>query len=88
MSLKEEIRNFVVENFLFGDAGGLTDDSSFIRDGIVDSTGILQLVEHLQEQYLITVSDEELTPENLDSVGRVAAFVAGKRGESLAGSAG
>lgn len=86
MSLKEEIRNFVVENFLFGDAEGLTDDSSFIRGGVVDSTGILQLVAHLQERYQITVSDEELTPENLDSVGRVAAFVAGKRGESPAGA--
>lgn len=90
MSLNEEIRNFVVENFLFGDAEGLTDDSSFIREGIVDSTGILQLVAHLQEQYQITVSDDELIPENLDSVGRVAAFVASKKGEVLlgAGSAG
>lgn len=86
MNLNDEIRNFVVENFLFGDAEGLTDDSSFIREGIVDSTGILQLVAHLQERYQITVADEELIPENLDSVGRVAAFVAAKKGEDPIGA--
>ncbi|GFO64849.1 acyl carrier protein [Geomonas paludis] len=79
MNVKDEIRSFVVENFLFGDAGELTDDSSFIREGIVDSTGILQLVAYLQEHYQVAVTDEELIPENLDSVQRVAAFVEGKR---------
>ncbi|MBJ6751611.1 acyl carrier protein [Geomonas anaerohicana] len=89
MNLKDEIRNFVVENFLFGDAGGLTDDSSFIREGIVDSTGILQLVAYLQERYQVAVADEELIPENLDSVQRVADFVEGKRsGAPCAGSEG
>ncbi|MBJ6800998.1 acyl carrier protein [Geomonas propionica] len=80
MDLKDEIRSFVVDNFLFGDAEGLTDDSSFIREGIVDSTGILQLVAYLQERYQVAVADEELIPENLDSVQRVATFVEGKRG--------
>ncbi|MBU5637878.1 acyl carrier protein [Geomonas sp. Red69] len=89
MNLKDEIRNFVVETFLFGDAGGLTDDSSFIREGIIDSTGILQLVAYLQERYQVAVADDELIPENLDSVQRVAAFVEGKRnGASCAGSEG
>ncbi|WP_129128009.1 acyl carrier protein [Geomonas oryzae] len=86
MSVTEEIRNFVVENFLFGDEAGLTDDSSFIKEGIVDSTGILQLVSYLQERYRIAVDDEELTPENLDSVRRVAAFVEVKRGRVAAGA--
>lgn len=80
MSVAEEIRNFVVDNFLFGDEAGLTDDSSFIKEGIVDSTGILQLVTYLQERYQIAVDDEELTPDNLDSVRRVAAFVEAKCG--------
>ncbi len=84
MSVAEEIRNFVVDNFLFGDEAGLTDDSSFIKEGIVDSTGILQLVTYLQERYQIAVADEELTPENLDSVRRVAAFVEVKRGRAAA----
>lgn len=86
MSVAEEIRNFVVDNFLFGDEAGLTDDSSFIKEGIVDSTGILQLVTYLQERYQIAVDDEELTPDNLDSVRRVAAFVEAKRGRVPAAS--
>ena len=79
MSIKEDIRRFIVENFLFGEEGTLSNDSSFVKEGIVDSTGILQLVAFVQEQYLIAVEDEELIPENLDSVSRVAAFIEGKK---------
>lgn len=79
MSLQKDIRSFIVDNFLFGDAGELNDDSSFIKEGIVDSTGILQLVAFIQEQYLVAVEDEELIPENLDSVSKVAAFVEEKQ---------
>lgn len=78
MSLQEEIRSFIVDNFLFGDPGNLSNDSSFIREGIVDSTGILQLVEFVQQQYQVVVEDEDLIPENLDSVNKVAAFVENK----------
>jgi acyl carrier protein len=78
MSLLEEIRNFIVDNFLFGDAGNLSNDSSFIKEGIVDSTGILQLVAFIQERYRVVVEDEDLIPENLDSVNKVAAFVESK----------
>ena len=85
MSLQEDIRSFIVDNFLFGDAGGLNNDSSFLREGIVDSTGILQLVAFIQEQYLVAVEDEELIPENLDSVSKVAAFVEGKKRLALEG---
>ena len=66
MSLQEDIRSFIVDNFLFGDEGGLSNDSSFVKEGIVDSTGILQLVAFIQEQYMIAVEDDELIPENLD----------------------
>ena len=83
MSLQKDIRSFIVDNFLFGDAGELNDDSSFIKEGIVDSTGILQLVAFIQEQYLVAVEDEELIPENLDSVSKVAAFVEEKQRLSL-----
>ena len=78
MSIKEEIRGFVVDTFLFGEDDGLKDDSSFLEEGIVDSTGIMQLVSHLQAQYLVAIEDEELIPENLDSIGRVANFIEGK----------
>lgn len=79
MSLPDEIRTFIVDNFLFGEDGSLQEDSSFLKEGIVDSTGILQLVSFLQERYRVVIEDEELTPENLDSIRRVVTFIEGKR---------
>src|SRR5439155_14075325 len=67
--LIQELRTFIVDNFLFGDASGrftFSDDDSFQRRGIVDSTGILELVCHLQERYGIDITDTELVPDNLD----------------------
>jgi acyl carrier protein len=75
MSIRDDIRGFVVDTFLFGEDEGLLDDSSFLEEGIVDSTGIMQLVSFLQEQYRVAIEDEELIPDNLDSIGRVADFV-------------
>ena len=76
--MKEKIRIFIVENFLFGKANGLGDDSSFLDEGIIDSTGILELVSFLEEQYDIRVEDEELVPENLDSINNVVAYLESK----------
>ena len=66
--MKEKIREFIIENFLFGQDEGLKDDSSFLDEGIIDSTGILELVNFIEEEYSITVDDEDLIPENLDSI--------------------
>ena len=76
--MKDKIRIFIVENFLFGKANGLGDDSSFLDEGIIDSTGILELVSFLEEQYDIRVEDEELVPENLDSINNVVAYLESK----------
>jgi acyl carrier protein len=81
-SLNQDIRAFIVDNFLFGDASGrftFSDDDSFQERGIVDSTGVLELVCHLQERYAIVIEDADLVPDNLDSVSRVARFVERKR---------
>ena len=81
-SLSHDVRTFIIDNFLFGDASGrftFTDDDSFQERGIVDSTGILELVCHLQQHYGIVIEDEELVPDNLDSVSKVARFVERKR---------
>ena len=86
MSLQEEIRGFIVETFLFGEDIGLNDESSFLEEGIVDSTGIMQLVSYLQERYLISVEDEELIPDNLDSIRKVASFLEGKMAAAAAGT--
>jgi acyl carrier protein len=72
----EQIRQFVNENFLFGQGiGELSDDDSFLEKGIIDSTGVLELVGFIQEKYALRLEDEELIPDNLDSINRVAAFV-------------
>ena len=73
--LKQQIREFIVENFLFGDANGLKDDSSFLDEGIMDSTGVLELVTFLEEEFSVTVEDEDLIPENLDSINNVTAYI-------------
>jgi len=73
------IRAFVVTNFLFGKDNGLTDEASFLEQGIIDSTGVMELVAHLEKEYGIKVEDAELVPDNLDSVRAVAAFVAQKQ---------
>jgi acyl carrier protein len=81
---QQQLRTFIIDNFLFGDASGrftFTDDDSFQERGIVDSTGILELVCHLQERYGIQIEDAELVPDNLDSVSKVARFVERKQRE-------
>ncbi len=75
MEHKQAIREFIVENFLFGEANGLQDETSFLEEGIIDSTGILELVTYLEDEYSITVEDEELIPENLDSINNVADYL-------------
>jgi len=72
------VRDYVVTNFLFGEAGDLKDDTSFMGGGIIDSTGILELVMFIEETYAFKVQPEEMLPENFDGVNRVAAFIARK----------
>ena len=75
-----KIRSFIFENFLFdADEDALDNDDSFLEKGVVDSTGVLELVDWLEEAFEISVSDEELIPENLDSVNLLAAFLDKKR---------
>jgi acyl carrier protein len=76
--VKSIIRTFIVDNYLFGDDEGLQDNTSFLDEGIVDSTGILELIEFISEEFSITVEDEELVPENLDSINNVTAFIGRK----------
>lgn len=83
--VKEKIRRFVVGNFLFGNDSGLKDDSSFLEEGLIDSTGMLELVAFLEQEFEITVEDMELLPENLDSIDNVAAYLDNKTGFSAAG---
>ncbi len=72
---RDKIRDFIVENFLFGGDDGLTDETSFLDEGIIDSTGILELVNFLEEEFEIAVDDDELIPENLDSIKNVVGYL-------------
>ena len=73
-----EVRSFVVANYLLGREDGLGSDDSFLEHGIIDSTGILELVSHLEGTYGIEVVDDELNPDNLDSINKIAAYLTRK----------
>ncbi|MGB9073615.1 MAG: acyl carrier protein [Terriglobales bacterium] len=73
-----EVRSFVVANYLLGRGDGFGSDASFLEQGIIDSTGILELVSHLEETYGIEVADEELNPDNFDSINKICAYLARK----------
>jgi acyl carrier protein len=73
------VRSFIVDNFLYGDTSHpLGDETSFIETDLVDSTGILELVAFVEDQFGLTVADAEIIPANLDSIARIAAFVVAK----------
>ncbi|MFE0018217.1 acyl carrier protein [Mesorhizobium sp. NPDC059054] len=77
---KTAIRAFIIENFLFGDDNHpLPDDMSLIDNDLVDSTGILELVGHIEKEFGFKVEDREIVPANLDSIARIVAYIDGKR---------
>ena len=75
MDSLEPVRTFIIQNFLFGRTETIGDDQSFLESGIIDSTGILELVTFLEHTYHIQIGDEELVPENLDSINNIAKFL-------------
>jgi len=79
MSVIDQVRMFILENFLFtNDGAALANDESLLKKGIVDSTGMLEIIAYLEEQFHIKVDDAEMIPENLDSVTRIVQFVSRK----------
>ncbi|HPI72583.1 MAG TPA: acyl carrier protein [bacterium] len=79
MPIQEAIRKYIVENFLFGDATGLQDDDPLREKGIIDSTGVLELISFLESHFSIVIEDLEIIPENLDTIARMSAFVKAKQ---------
>jgi acyl carrier protein len=78
--ITREIREYIVSNFLFGNNGDLLkDQDSFFENGLIDSTGILELITYVQDHFGISPEDREIIPDNLDSVEKIAAFVERKR---------
>lgn len=78
--MQHSVRQFILTSFLFtDDESQLADHASLLEQGVMDSTGVLELVAFLESQFGIAVNDSELVPENLDSVERIVAFVERKR---------
>lgn len=78
--LQTQVRDFILENYLFtNDTTALGLDESLLDRGIVDSTGMLEIIMFIEDELGVQVADEEMIPENLDSVNRIAAFVARKK---------
>ena len=80
MEIKEQIRAFVTSNFYVADPAALEDDASLLDRGIIDSTGVLEVIFFIEETFGIKVEDSEMLPDNLDSIDRIANFVARKKG--------
>jgi acyl carrier protein len=80
LETSEKVRTFIIDNFLFGDASGLENETSFLDAGIIDSTGVLELISYLEEHFKIQIEDSEVIPENLDSINSVTAFLKRKMG--------
>jgi acyl carrier protein len=75
-----EIRAFIVDNFLFGEEGKLTDSAPLLENHIIDSTGVLEIVSFLEERFGIRIEDDELVPENLGSIEKISFFLDKKMG--------
>ncbi len=75
---REPLRQFITEKFLFGQADGFQDHDSFLELGILDSSGVLELIRFLEQHYGIRIADEELIEENLDSIDNLCQFVGRK----------
>lgn len=73
--MRAKVRGYIVENFLFGQGADLQDNTSFLEKGILDSTGVLELVAFLEETFSIKIDAEETLPDNLDSIDLICAFL-------------
>ena len=82
MDVLETVKDYVVENFLFGDDSRIDPETDFLENGILDSTGVLELVGFLEEKYGIRVEDDELVPDNLNSLEKISLYISKKTGKN------
>ena len=79
MTTKDRVRQFIVKNFYVAEPDKLPDDASLLERGIIDSTVVLEIIAFVEKTFEIQVSDDDMLPENLDTILRVAAFVERKK---------
>ena len=79
MTIEDQLKDYIAKNLLFSDNGfNYEDDASFLEEGIVDSIGVMELIAFVEETFGVKVEDHEVTPDNFDSVNKVAAFLRSK----------
>ena len=78
--IRNKLRDFIAETFLFGDKSKLADGDSFMQKGIIDSTGVLELANFVESEYSFSIADDEMIPDNLDSIVNLSKFIARKTG--------
>lgn len=78
------IKTFIIENFLFGDGNKLSSDTPLLEKGIIDSTGVIELVAFIEDNFNITVADEELVQDNFSSLNAIEKFLQSKNNQAVA----
>ena len=85
--ISAKVRNYIVTTFLFGDSSKLGDETSFLDNSILDSTGMLELINFVEQEFAISIDPSELVPDNLDSIKNVTEFIERKKGLGTLGEA-
>jgi acyl carrier protein len=79
MEIRDVVKGFITKNFYVADPANLADDASLLDRGVIDSTGVLEVIGFLEKTFGITVEDQEMVPDNLDSIAKITAFVSRKK---------
>jgi acyl carrier protein len=87
MSISEQVREYIKDNFLYGSADEIGDKDSLLDAGVIDSTGAMELVSFIETKFSVAVSDSDLVPENLDSIAAITEFITRKLAEKGAETA-
>lgn len=74
-NINEQVKEFLAENFIIDDIDELDEEMSLLENGIIDSTGVLELIQYLEESFEIKVQDDEILPDNLDSLNKIKDYV-------------
>jgi len=83
MTIESRVRQFIIENFYVSDPSALASDTSLVTGGYVDSTGMLEVIGFLESEFSMQVGEAELTPENFETIGRIASFVTRKQAAAV-----
>ncbi|HNW60197.1 MAG TPA: acyl carrier protein [bacterium] len=79
MDIRDQVYTYVVDTYLFGDGSHLKDDDSLTGGGFIDSTGVIELVAYLESTFNLRIEDDEIIPDNFDSVERISRYIALKQ---------